>query len=513
MKAMARNINNIDTTLGTIRQGSDSAKDKAYMKALAGARITAPSSSVLPGSAVSGLNAMGRRMTGTDLPSSLGKSKDGGEETTQKETEPVTYQTDALSLIDEFNNTIAPYVKMGDDEKRYYYNLVASSAKDGKDAVAIAEDYLTVHAIANATGLDRAYVRENEDLLSELILGTPAERTFAWGGSFINGWNQGRRQQELLQLKDEYRTLFEQGFDESSPEVQRKFEEIAQKEEEIEYNTDSSPHLWGVSAISEAIAQIPYMLEGALPSIAGGLIGAGIGGLVGAPTVGANVGSVIGRFLTYEGNFSGDAFYEMKRQGVPTDIALKGSAVDGIANGLNEAALDAVSGMLSSALTGGSFSATFFPSIFKRVAAKGTYKNFAGALGMYLLGQGTGELLQESSQSLTSSAILALTERAADLGYSKSVSEALSNALEEGIAGFTTGVILGIPGSIVATRDDVRKSIHLADAAKDTPSKQMFVNDPLNRATLKSFTIFGDNTTGSEVDTILGDLHDRMSQA
>ena len=513
---MARNINSLNSDMGIIRQGSDSDKEKDYDKFLKDLKPKTPSTSSLPKDVVEGLNKTGRIMRGdvaSDLPSAATLRGEEEKETTDTESATPLSVYDGNALIEEFNNTIAPYVRMDENEKRFYYNLISTSARTGRDAVAIAEDYLTVHAIANATGLDRAYVRENEDAISQFILGTPAERTFTWGANIINGWNQGWRQQDLLELKDEYRDLFADGYTDDDPEVKAKLEEIKKKKEEIQYNSDSTPHNFVVDALSNTVSQIPYMLSGGMGGLVGGGVGAALGAMVGAPSAGFNVGNYIGRFITYKGNFSGDSFYEMKQRGISTDTALSVSNVDGIINGLNESMLDSVANMATSLIPGLKAPSNLFSSALKRTAAKGGFRNFVASVGMYSLGQGTGEFLQEASESLTSSALFALAESMEGMDYSKNARKVFSDALEEGMAGFTTGVILGLPGSIVGGVQDVRKSISLAENAKATPSREMFVKDEANRGILKSISTYGSKLSNDEITKILSDMHDNYAGA
>lgn len=421
----------------------------------------------------------------------------------------------AQNWLSTFEQTIAPYVKLSDAEKRYYDRMSRVYSERGMDPAAFAEDFLTANAIANATGMSRSEVVTYADQLSDYFLGVPAERNMTWGRNIINSWHQGQRQQDMFRLQDEYRQLFVEGRDDDDPLVQRKLAEIQQLQTEIDYNTDATPHNWLVNWVSDSVAQVPYMLSG----LGAGAIGAGIGAAIGSmipvvgTKIGATVGNYLGRFISYKGGFSGNSFYEMKQAGISNETALRLSDAEGIVNALNEALLDAVSDTLVGAIGGNTLKTVLYPGIFKKLVTKGSIHNFAGQIALYMAGQGTGEFVQEATQSLTTSAFVYAAEVMDNIPHTKTTMQALNDALEEGVAGFAVGMLFGLPGAVLATTADVRTSSRLFDKAVATPSREAFINSSENVEAVKGMKLAGEHFSDTDAKSELGRMWDNAAEA
>lgn len=421
----------------------------------------------------------------------------------------------AQDWLSTFEQTIAPYVKLTDAEKRYYDKMSRVYIEQGTDPAAFAEDFLTANAIANATGMSRKDIVTYADQLSDYFLGQPAQRNMTWGRNLINSWQQGTRQQEMFKLQDEYRDLFAEGYTDNDAIVQYKLKQIQDLQEEIDYNTDATPHNWLVNWISDGIAQVPYMLSGLGAGAIGAAVGAAAGSLIPVvgTKIGATVGNYLGRFISYRGSFSGNSFYEMKQAGISNETALKLSGTEGTINALNESLLDAVSDTLIGAIGGDVVKTVLYPNIFKKLAAKGSIHNFAGQVALYLAGQGTGEFIQEATQSLTTSAFVYAAEEMDNIPHSRTAMQALNEALEEGVAGFAVGLLFGLPGSVVATAQDVRASASLFDKAVNTPSREAFVNSQENLGAVKGMKLAGEHFTDNDAKLELGRMWDNAAEA
>lgn len=424
-------------------------------------------------------------------------------------------QAAAQNWLSTFEQTIAPYVKLSDAEKRYYDRMSRVYSEQGMDPAAFAEDFLTANAIANATGMSRSEVVTYADQLSDYFLGVPAERNMTWGRNIINSWHQGQRQQDMFRLQDEYRQLFAEGRDDDDPLVQRKLAEIQRLQTEIDYNTDATPHNWLVNWVSDSVAQVPYMLSG----LGAGAIGAGIGAAIGSmipvvgTKIGATVGNYLGRFISYKGGFSGNSFYEMKQAGISNETALRLSDAEGIINALNESLLDAVSDTLVGAIGGNTLKTVLYPGIFKKLVSKGGIHNFAGQIALYMAGQGAGEFVQEATQSLTTSAFVYAAEIMDNIPHTKTTIQALSKALEEGVAGFAVGMLFGLPGAVLATTADVRTASRLFDKAVATPSREAFINSSENVESVKGMKLAGEHFSDADAKSELGRMWDNAAEA
>ncbi len=511
-----RNISTVRTTPYGIRSGSSSQMERQTSKVQKKASSTireglgtqAVGTEELSASAIDNLNAVTAMMLNPYSPERQEKRQTALRENRQQEAA-------AQNWLSTFEQTIAPYVKLSDAERSYYDRMSRTYIERGMDPASFAEDFLTANAIANATGMSRSEVVTYADQLSDYFLGVPAERNMTWGRNIINSWNQGQRQQQMFQLQDEYRQLFAEGRNDDDPLVQRKLAEIQRLQEEIDYNTDATPHNWLVNWISDGVAQVPYMLSGLGAGAIGTAVGAAIGSMIPVvgTKIGATVGNYLGRFISYKGGFSGNSFYEMKQAGISDATALRLSDAEGIINALNESMLDAISDTLVGAIGGNAVKTVLYPGIFKKLVTKGSIHNFAGQVALYMAGQGTGEFIQEATQSLTTSAFVYAAEVMDNIPHTKTTMQALSDALEEGVAGFAVGLLFGLPGAVAATTADVRTSTRLFDKAVATPSREAFINSSENVDAVKGTRLAGEHFSDADARSELGRMWDNAAEA
>lgn len=511
-----RNISTVRTTPYGIRSGSSSQMEhqtsKVQKKAAStireGLGTQAVGTEELSASAIDNLNAVTAMTLNPYSPERQEKRQSALREDRQQEAA-------AQNWLSTFEQTIAPYVKLSDAERSYYDRMSRVYIERDMDPASFAEDFLTANAIANATGMSRSEVVTYADQLSDYFLGVPAERNMTWGRNIINSWNQGQRQQQMFQLQDEYRQLFAESRNDDDPLVQRKLAEIQRLQEEIDYNTDATPHNWLVNWISDGVAQVPYMLSG----LGAGVVGTGIGAAIGSmipvvgTKIGATVGNYLGRFISYKGGFSGNSFYEMKQAGISDATALRLSDAEGIINALNESMLDAVSDTLVGAIGGNAVKTVLYPGIFKKLVTKGSIHNFAGQVALYMAGQGAGEFIQEATQSLTTSAFVYAAEVMDNIPHTKTTMQALSDALEEGVAGFAVGLLFGLPGAVAATTADVRTSTKLFDKAVAMPSREAFINSAENVDAVKGMRLAGEHFSDADARSELGRMWDNAAEA
>ena len=420
------------------------------------------------------------------------------------------------NLFNEFMATVAPYVKMSDEEKNYYYQISSSISANGGDASVWAQDFLSTNAIANVLGVSRSEVNQNRSQMLNYYLGIEDDKPldFTTGATLINSINQGLRQQEEAGLQEDLINLYKKGYDDNSPEVQQTVKQILQKEQEMSYFEDSNPRMWTTEWAKNSLSQLAYMgvgtLTGTLGGVVGGLIGNTVFGLAGG-VKGFQIGSGLARFLTYDKQFEASAFWNMKQAGVSTETALKYSNIDGFINGLNEAFLDVgysqVMGGVGKLAGVADLGGKIVPTIVSRVAKDGTLAGWLGRLLLYMGLDATGEFVQESTQSLTSSALQAIAEATDGMNYSSSVKEALSSAWEEGIQGFATGLFFSGFGSGINVLD-IKKTSKLKNNSLHSYSQEAYVNNQENRNLVKSLKLGGSELSEDNVTNLLKKLYD-----
>ncbi len=421
------------------------------------------------------------------------------------------------NLFNEFMSTVAPYVKMSDEEKNYYYQISSQITANGGDASSWAQDFLSTNAIANVLGVSRSEVNQNRCQLLNYYLGIEDNKPldFTTGATLINSINQGRRQQEEAGLQEDLINLYKRGYDDNSPEVQQIVKKILQKEQEMSYFEDSNPRMWTTEWAKNSLSQLAYMGVGTLVGTAGGIVGGLIGNTVFGPAGGVKgfqIGSGLARFLTYDKQFEASAFWNMKQAGVSTETALKYSNIDGFINGLNEAFLDVgysqVMGGVGKLAGVADLGGKIVPTIVSRVAKDGTLAGWLGSLLLYMGLDATGEFVQESTQSLTSSALQAIAEATDGLPYSNNVRDALSSAWEEGIQGFATGLFFSGFGSGINVLADIKKTSKLKNNSIHSYSQEAYVNNQENRNLVKSLKLGGSELSEDNVTNLLKKLYD-----
>ncbi len=421
------------------------------------------------------------------------------------------------NLFNEFMSTVAPYVKMSDEEKNYYYQISSQITANGGDASSWAQDFLSTNAIANVLGVSRSEVNQNRSQLLNYYLGIEDNKPldFTTGATLINSINQGRRQQEEAGLQEDLINLYKRGYDDNSPEVQQIVKKILQKEQEMSYFEDSNPRMWTTEWAKNSLSQLAYMGVGTLVGTAGGIVGGLIGNTVFGPAGGVKgfqIGSGLARFLTYDKQFEASAFWNMKQAGVSTETALKYSNIDGFINGLNEAFLDVgysqVMGGVGKLAGVADLGGKIVPTIVSRVAKDGTLAGWLGSLLLYMGLDATGEFVQESTQSLTSSALQAIAEATDGLPYSSNVRDALSSAWEEGIQGFATGLFFSGFGSGINVLADIKKTSKLKNNSIHSYSQEAYVNNQENRNLVKSLKLGGSELSEDNVTNLLKKLYD-----
>ena len=510
---MASNINAVVSSNGTIKSGTTvggkttdeqslSRMNKA-LKSSAGLTLSEDRTKL----SESYLNKTASTMSGIGKTASNATYSESGETAEPNE-----------DFYNQFLNTVAPYVKMTDEEKRYYYNISGIISKNGMDVSQWAEDFLCTNAVANALGVSRTEVSNNRSYMLKQYLGIEEEQplTFTWTASLINAFKQGVRQQDMAGEQKTLRDLYAKGYNDDSYLVQKKTQDVLQIENEMNYYQDSTERTGIGGALTEwiqsSIQQIPYMLDGSLS----GIIGSIVGGAIAGPT-GAKIGNYALRYLTYRDQFEASAFWNMKQAGISTENALKFSKLDGIVNGLNEALLDVIAGQFTGKIGekfGINLSDSLVSSFINKVTRNGSLKSLVGRAFLYMGLDSSGEFLQEGSESLTS----AFFESWAEIADGNKDVELISkedwqDAWDEGIQGFLNGLFFGIGGAAVNVMSDIPKATRLKNTAIHTLSEESFVNNESNRNLLKSFKLGGADLSEEQISDHLSGLYQSTQSA
>ncbi len=428
-------------------------------------------------------------------------------------------------IYNKFMETVGPYVNMSENEKKYYYNMSGMIMQNGGDAESWAEDFLAKNAVANVLGVSRSTVEEYTPQMMEYYLGVENEKylNFTTGAALINSFQQGLRQQEQVSAQEKLISLYKNGHTDSSPDVQRMANAILQKDREMSYYQDSTPRWVTTEWAKSSLQQLPYMAVGTVAGIAGNIIGGAAGSIfpgIGT-TLGAQIGGAAARFLTYDKQFEASAFWNMKQAGVSTETALKFSDIDGLVNGLNEAFLDVgysqIMGIAGKVTGIKDLGGKLIPNITTRIIKDGSLGSFLGKFFLYMGLDASGEFVQESTQSLTSAALQAMAEYEDGIrtNYTtkEKVKEAFSQAWDEGVQGFMTGLFFGGATSAVSIAVDYKTSTNLKNNAIRALSEESYVKNKENRKAVQSLRLGGEELSEEQIDSLLSGLYKSSQSA
>lgn len=437
-------------------------------------------------------------------------------------TDPFFYPASNTEWSNQALSSLVPYITLTDSEIKQLEQVSQLYVDKGISPDMYVQDYLSVNAIANATGMTREEVQNNRDYLTKLITGEQGDGkiTYSTGASIINAWNQGRLQDKLVNAKSNYKDLLEQGISEDDINVKAVKSEIRRLESEISYKSDTTKRNFVMTQINQALGSGYYMFKGAVAGALGGLAGGVLGGIftggLGA-SAGAKLGSSLARTLTYQKQFTAEAFYNMKQQGVSTETARRWSDISGLINALNEALLDVGFNELLGGATKliglGDVSSSFVSNIAQKVIQNGSVGSFLASALWYLFNEGCGEFIQEGSQSLTDSLFQALAEKEDGVKFSNTVSGAFRNALDEAVAGFSTGIVMGIAGVPISIAGDIKTTTKLKDSARKAYSKETYVNNETNRASVQKLAKEGVDLTEEQISSTLSGIYDSAESA
>jgi hypothetical protein len=257
----------------------------------------------------------------------------------------------------------------------------------------------------------------------------------------------------------------------------------------------------GVSLFAESSG---YMAEVGAAGTAGGAAGAAAGISVGAAlplpagavTVGmfSALGATTAAFNQARDLVIGMEYYRMRENGIRDDIAAPISSMSAGIQGIVEASLGNIGGMIGRA-TGGK-STTIAGNVIKNLVIKGRF-GAAAKTAMGVVAEAGGEFKEETAQSLTGSAADylaaslenkkraverlaldgadALTKElvANDVPY-ETASKVASDAWQSGIAGFQAALIGGLPGGMMDFRGNIKEAGFLRDIARVIPTDKEY---------------------------------------
>ena len=494
-------INSVEERDGRVTSGMDKVANGMFRRDL-------PKLPDMADADVAGINKVADRMLGRNQPK-LQTANDGNP-SSSGEGESLEDIPDA-NLAQEFLETIEPYVTLTPEEKSFIFQQSGIISRNGGNAQEWVEDYLSVNAIANSLGISRTDVINYRAPLLDYYLGIEdAPLKFTWAASLINSFKQGQRQNELADAQERYRNLFSEGIPYDSEYAQHVLSEVQQKQKEMEYYSDATPHSWIIEKANQAIQQVPYSYKGFVPSLVANLVGNMV--LPGSKDL---LGKIV-RTGIYYGQFAGAAFYNMLEAGVSPETAYRYSAYDGIINAINEAFLDVgydtLSGIVSGSAPLAELASSLIPDAVADLAKKGALPAFLLKLIFYMGLDSTGEFLQESTQELTSWGIQTLAEKSEGLNQSRKWTQAWKDSMEAGIQGWEVGMFFGLGGAAARTIVvDIPKTTMLRNDARQAYSKEAFVKNEKNRDRYSSMSL--KKLSDEDIDSALGTFWDRVNEA
>jgi len=368
-----------------------------------------------------------------------------------------------------------------DDPNVSLARLIASS----DDPVAEIARLNATQYIARTLKQDLGHTYANLDTMSEYWLGkvVPPE-TLA--KSLKNAWDNGTVNYELSKLALKLR---EQGG--TDPALIKRIQELEQSMTPLE----DIPRPWWKKALLIAAESSPLMAQsllhggilgaatgtvagGALAVSPPGLVAAGVSAGLSVPAIVAAMGSVgfvVGSTKDLMESMRGTAYWRMRANEVPHNIAAPLSDIEGIAEGaiesVGQVALGFVPGLkgLGSIIAEKLMVTGAVGIVATRIAA-----NMVGAA----LGEGIEEPLQEAAAMITD---IAANELAKNQGVMSAiapltveeVAQRIGDAAYGGLLGGLVFGVVGIPGGIKA---DIQTLNQIKNTAIQMPTRQGFIN-------------------------------------
>ncbi len=381
---------------------------------------------------------------------------------------------------------LIPEAPAADDPAMNLMRLLASSP----DPVAEMSRINATQYIAKTFNMDPAKTYANLEELSQYWLGkvTPAP---VFAQSLRDAWDNGMKNYDLSKLALQLR---ERGGED--PEL---IKQITQLEASM-VPLKEIPRPWIKNALLWAMESSPLMAQSFLR---GGIMGAGAGAAAGlalqttpmglaaagisegmsVPAITlamASVGFAVGSTQDMIQSMRGLAYWRMRKEQVPHNIAGPLSDVEGIIEGAIESVGQVLLGVKLPGLTPALKSAGTL--VANKIMATGVVgvmaTRLAGQAVGAALGEGIENPLQEATAIFTDMMAREFSKRQDVVTAIKPISaqEAAKRIGESFFQGLSAGLVFGVSGMPAGIRADVAQLTHIRELAQRMPTRMGFIN-------------------------------------
>ena len=190
---------------------------------------------------------------------------------------------------------------------------------------------------------------------------------------------------------------------------------------------------------------------------------------------------------------TGSVYYDLRQKGVEKNVALGVASVNGIIQGAIETSLGLIPSMgraAKIAIMGETAGASLAAKTFAGLYAKGWLGGMAAGLTEVLKtagGEGLEEFLQNIADNLAEYTALAISKET-DYTFDKTAGDVLKEAFRDGMAGFGSALLLGLPMSFVTVSADIGYARGLKADAEFKSSKESFIRKHMDDAPMKKMS-------------------------
>lgn len=378
------------------------------------------------------------------------------------------------------------------------YGIITSAMARSDDPVKTGSRYAQALLYSRNYGIPVSNAYDNLDSLNTALTGRKVEYTPTGLQSVANSFKVGQLSMDRSDVASRWEAAYRSGNEALANQYDMQLQQI---DAEMKALQDNAPRGLGITLLKLAADMTPYtariLLKGATTGAVVALAATGVGALAGVPLAAAGtLGGIGSAFSTasiytaasaagswkagYDLNRSSQ-YYDFIKAGIDPTAADWASSVgssvsSGIETFLGEVPLisRAVSGRGVSKLTS---------KVMSRLALNGTWGALATGGVEYLMSsaeEGLEEVLQEFTDSAAEAAAYELSDKIAP---KKSI-PVLKRALQAGLAGFGAALVMGGLPAAVNAKVSVQDAKYLNQEAAETPSREAFVKNHMEDASL-----------------------------
>ncbi|MGX8679173.1 MAG: hypothetical protein ACQGQO_08735, partial [Sphaerochaetaceae bacterium] len=378
------------------------------------------------------------------------------------------------------------------------YSIITSAMAQSDDPVKTGSKYAQALLYSRNYGIPVSAAYDNLDSLNAALTGRKVEYTPTGLQAVVNSFRVGQLSMDRSDVASRWEAAYRSGNEALANQYDMQLQQI---DAEMKALQDNAPRGLGITLLKLAAESTPYtariLLKGATIGAGVALAATGVGALAGVPLAAAGtLGGIGSAFSTasiytaasfagswkagYDINRSSE-YYDFIKAGIDPTAADWAASVGAAVNSGIETFLGEVP-LISRAISGKGVS-KLTSKVMSRLALNGAWGALATGGVEYLMSsaeEGLEEVLQEFTDSAAEAAAYELSDKIAP---EKSI-PVLKRALQAGLEGFGAALVMGGLPAAVNAKVSVQDAKYLNQEAMMTPSREAFVKNHMEDASL-----------------------------